>query len=211
MYGNSNRKTIYLLWRDGEEGPSGITRGYENTEQGLKSYIEFPAETYTAKVGTRDKVYERTYKVYGSTGSAVTAKECISKDGKIRLYLNNPDNGLQEVINWKGSEADTTSISVPQFKDFSGARESASSPAFNKDQHSCGFRPKNVDISFPRPSAGNLPTPLAFSVVPPWGLSVVPPEGMSVIPTGGVSVYPQGGCRYYPLGVCRYYPLGVWG
>ena len=69
----------------------------------------------------------------------------------------------------------------------------------------------NVDISFPRPSAGNLPTPLAFSVVPPWGLSVVPPEGMSVIPTGGVSVYPQGGCRYYPLGVCRYYPLGVWG
>ena len=42
--------------------------------------------------------------------------------------------------------ADTTSMSVPQFKDFSGARESASSPAFNKDQRSYSFRPKNTQI-----------------------------------------------------------------
>ena len=42
--------------------------------------------------------------------------------------------------------ADTTSMPVPQFKDFSGARESASSPAFNKDQRSDSFRPKNTQI-----------------------------------------------------------------
>ena len=42
--------------------------------------------------------------------------------------------------------ADTTSMSVPQFKDFFGARESASSPALNKDQRSHGFRPKNTRI-----------------------------------------------------------------
>ena len=42
--------------------------------------------------------------------------------------------------------ADTTSMSVPLFKDFSGARESASSPAFNKDQRSYSFRPKNTQI-----------------------------------------------------------------
>ena len=109
-YGNSSRKTVYLLWRDGEEGPaeSAVTRGYENTKEGLKSYIEFPAETYTAKVGRSDKVYERTYKVYGSTGSAAEAKECIQSDGKVRLYLTGQNNGLQEVINWKGSEADRT-------------------------------------------------------------------------------------------------------
>lgn len=108
-YGNPSRKTVYLLWRDGEEGPaeSAVTRGYENTKEGLKSYIEFPAETYTAEVGTSNKVYERTYKVYGSTGSAAEAKECIQSDGKIRLYLTG-QNKLQEVINWKGSEADRT-------------------------------------------------------------------------------------------------------
>ena len=42
--------------------------------------------------------------------------------------------------------ADTTSMSVPQFKDFSGARELASSPALNKDQRSYSFRPKNTQI-----------------------------------------------------------------
>lgn len=110
MYGNSSKKTVYLMWRNGEAGPSKstITRGYEDTKYGLKSYIEFPVETYTAKVGTSNKVYERTYRVYGNTGNTSKAKECISKEGKVRLYLNDSENGLQSVINWKGSEAERT-------------------------------------------------------------------------------------------------------
>lgn len=108
MYGNSSRKTVYLMWRNGEAGPSKSTiiRGYEDTKDGLKSYIEFPVETYTAKVGTSNKVYERNYKIYGSTGNTSTAKECIQSNGKIRLYLTGKDNSLGEVINWKGSEAE---------------------------------------------------------------------------------------------------------
>ena len=64
--------------------------------------------------------------------------------------------------------ADTTSMSVPQFKDFPGARESASSPALTKINIPTAFAPRtHVLYHFPPPRVNRrAPLKLARKVRP---------------------------------------------
>ena len=92
-------------------------------------------------------------------------------------------------------------MSVPQSKDFPGARESASPPALNKDQHSRGFRPKNTRII----SLHNAPCQS-----PPPKLASCGGSSQSHPRATAMSVYRVGVSRYtethesgYRVGACR--------
>ena len=101
--------------------------------------------------------------------------------------------------------ADTTSMSVPQSKDFPGARESASSPALNKDQRSHGFRPKNIRIISRPTSPRQSPPPKLASC---RGSSRPHPRvtAMSVYRVGSVGI-PRRASRATGLGCVGIPPL----